>query len=101
MCWVSPRLALVGGTRRSCTTTVGSTQATGRMVKLTNLVQAQTKPMQRFPELPIAVIACKIFQGLIDRYLPEEIDGRVTFLDYGLHRVPKKLKEAVQEASMV
>ena len=54
--------------------------------------------MQRFPELPIAVIACKIFQGLIDRYLPEEIDGRVTFLDYGLHRVPKKLKEAVQES---
>jgi hypothetical protein len=47
--------------------------------------------------LPITVIACKIFQGLIEAYLPPETAARTTFLDYGLHATPKKLKLAVQE----
>ncbi len=47
--------------------------------------------------LPLTVIACKIFQGLIESYLPPEAAARATFLDYGLHATPKKLRLAVQE----
>lgn len=47
--------------------------------------------------LPLTVIACKIFQGLIEAYLPPETAANATFLDYGLHATPKKLKLAVQE----
>jgi hypothetical protein len=54
--------------------------------------------MQPFPLFPIAVIACGVFQGQIEKYLPEESRERINFLDYGLHSTPKKLKEAVQES---
>jgi hypothetical protein len=47
--------------------------------------------------LPVIVIACKVFQNLLENYLPVGIDGRVTFLDYGLHRVPRNLKKELQE----
>jgi hypothetical protein len=47
--------------------------------------------------MPLVVISCKIFQSLLDKFLPAEGIGNITYLDYGLHRVPKKLKEAVQE----
>jgi hypothetical protein len=48
-------------------------------------------------KVPIVVIACKVFQDLIERYLPEEFAGQIRFLDYGLHRVPQKLTLAIQE----
>jgi hypothetical protein len=48
-------------------------------------------------KLPVVVIACKVFQNLLEHYLPPELNGRVTFLDYGLHRVPRNLKKALQE----
>jgi hypothetical protein len=47
--------------------------------------------------LPVVVIACKVFQNLLENYLPAGLDGRVTFLDYGLHRVPRNLKKELQE----
>lgn len=47
--------------------------------------------------LPIAFLACRVFQGWLEKYLPPELSGQVTFLDFGLHRVPKSLKEALQE----
>jgi hypothetical protein len=46
---------------------------------------------------PIVVVACKVFQGLLDRFLPADLSDRVTFLDYGLHENPNKLTEAIQE----
>jgi hypothetical protein len=46
---------------------------------------------------PIVVIACKVFQGLLERFLPSDQADRVTFLDYGLHENPKKLTGALQE----
>ncbi len=52
--------------------------------------------MDDMETLPVVGIACKVFEGLIDRFLPKEIADRVTFLDYGLHRVPTKLTIAVQ-----
>jgi hypothetical protein len=48
--------------------------------------------------LPVVVIACKVFQNLLERHLPEELADKVTFLDYGLHRVPNNLRWSVQSA---
>lgn len=47
--------------------------------------------------LPIVVIACQVFHGLIEKYLPADLAGKTTFLDYGLHATPSKLTTAVQE----
>jgi hypothetical protein len=50
------------------------------------------------PDLPIVFLSCRIFETLLLRYLPAELKERVTFLDYGLHRVPKKLTKSLQAA---
>lgn len=47
--------------------------------------------------LPLVVIACQVFQSLIERFLPEGIAEQINFKDYGLHRVPSKLTWAIQE----
>jgi len=48
--------------------------------------------------LPVIVIACQVFQDLLGRLLPEDLKTNITFMDYGLHRVPSKLTKALQEA---
>jgi len=48
--------------------------------------------------LPVAFLACKVFQGLLEKHLPQELADRITYLDYGLHEAPRKLKTALQEA---
>jgi len=48
--------------------------------------------------LPIVVIACQVFQDLLKRFMPEEMAAQITFMDYGLHRLPEKLTWAVQDA---
>jgi hypothetical protein len=48
--------------------------------------------------LPVVVIACKVFQDLVEHHLPERLAGKITFLDYGLHRVPNNLRWSIQEA---
>lgn len=48
-------------------------------------------------KLPLVVIACKVFQGLLEKFLPAEVAAEITFMDYGLHRVPAKLTWAVQD----
>jgi len=53
--------------------------------------------MPETPALPVVLIACKVFQNFIEKYLPEGLIQSLTFLDYGLHRVPKNLKIALQE----
>ena len=52
--------------------------------------------MNNRPPLPVVVIACKIFQNLIENHLPADLVGQITFLDYGLHRVPRQLRASVQ-----
>ena len=47
--------------------------------------------------LPLVVIACQVFQNLIEKFLPEDLAKQITFKDYGLHSVPSKLTWAVQE----
>lgn len=57
-------------------------------------------------ELPIVVIACKVFQSLIAEHLSKDPSAvsvqtrvkQVTFMDYGLHRVPSNLTWTLQEA---
>jgi hypothetical protein len=46
---------------------------------------------------PIVVIACKVFQELLEHHVPPDVADHITFLDYGLHEFPKLLREAVQE----
>ena len=53
--------------------------------------------MSRSESLPLVVIACKVFQNLLEAYLPEEVASNITFMDYGLHRVPSKLTWSVQD----
>ena len=47
---------------------------------------------QQFPT-SVVFLACKVFEGIVSS--PE--DARTQYLDYGLHTVPKKLKQTVQE----
>lgn len=47
---------------------------------------------------PVVIIACKVFQDLLERFLPDDLTNQITFLDYGLHVFPKKLKLTVQDA---
>jgi hypothetical protein len=42
---------------------------------------------------PVVFLACKVFEGIFEGI--EDVNYR--FLDYGLHSVPKKLNQAVQE----
>lgn len=50
--------------------------------------------------LPVVVIACQVLEDMLERLLPE--NGRsvsqVTFMDYGLHRVPSKMAGTLQDA---
>ena len=47
--------------------------------------------------LPVAVISCAVFQHLLEDMLPQELTVDVTFLDYGLHLIPKNLRATVQK----
>ncbi|HEY5669376.1 MAG TPA: DUF1638 domain-containing protein [Anaerolineales bacterium] len=52
---------------------------------------------QTFPKLPLVIIACQVFQDLIRRLITDEMEAQIVFLDYGLHQVPKKLTQALQD----
>ena len=49
------------------------------------------------PQLPIVLLACKVFQHLLEEHFPKNSVRSIEFLDYGLHAIPKKLTMAVQE----
>jgi hypothetical protein len=46
---------------------------------------------------PIVIIACKVFENLIDLHFPPGEASQIIFMDYGLHRVPKNLKRSLQQ----
>lgn len=50
------------------------------------------------PQLPVVIIACQVLQSLLERLLPPELATQVSFQEYGLHRVPNKLRTALQVA---
>ncbi len=46
---------------------------------------------------PVVIIACRVFQELIQTSLPPDLAGCQThYLDFGLHRTPARLGEALQ-----
>lgn len=47
---------------------------------------------------PIVVIACRVFQDLLERVFPDGAVQQFIFLEYGLHSIPRSLTQAVQEA---
>jgi hypothetical protein len=47
---------------------------------------------------PIVVLACQVFQDLFERFVKDDQIQKFIYLDYGLHSVPRKLTQAVQEA---
>lgn len=48
--------------------------------------------------LPVVVIACRVLQSMLEQLLPPGLASQVTFMDYGLHRVPSKLTWTLQDA---
>jgi hypothetical protein len=50
------------------------------------------------PRTPIVILACRVFQNWLEHLLPEGLADSITFFDYALHRVPKKLRGTIQEA---
>lgn len=53
--------------------------------------------MSQNSPLPVIVIACKVFEKLIEKFFPTEWVKKIVYLDYGLHIVPRKLRLAIQE----
>jgi hypothetical protein len=47
--------------------------------------------------LPVVIIACKVLQDVLERLLPPGLTGSVSFMDYGLHRVPSRMTGTLQE----
>jgi hypothetical protein len=46
---------------------------------------------------PVVVVACKVLQDVLERLLPADLAQNVSFMDYGLHRVPGKMAGTLQE----
>ena len=53
--------------------------------------------MSESKKAPIVVVACRVMQDLMQKYLPAELVDQVTYTDMGLHETPPKLTVAVQE----
>ena len=49
-------------------------------------------------EQPVVVLACDVLQTMIENLLPAHVAEQVTFFDFGLHAVPKKMRVTLQEA---
>ena len=48
-------------------------------------------------QLPVVIVSCRVFQNLLENMIPDDLVESISFLDYGLHSVPKKLKLTIQE----
>jgi hypothetical protein len=48
-------------------------------------------------KLPVVVVSCQVLQDLLADLLPDHLVQQVTFMDYGLHRVPSRMTGALQE----
>lgn len=46
---------------------------------------------------PIVIIACQVFQEMLAKVLPSDLAAQITYLDYGLHRTPRKIVSSVQQ----
>ena len=48
-------------------------------------------------DIPVVIIACQVFQHLIEKRLPPGLADSITYLDYGLHQIPRNLTTHLQE----
>ncbi len=53
--------------------------------------------MTSLNHLPVVFHACQVFQDLIEAHLPADLVQSITYLDYGLHCIPRKLNAYIQE----
>jgi hypothetical protein len=62
--------------------------------------EADTPPPESSPDeaVPVVVLACQVLQDLLTRLLPEGVAHEITYMDYGLHRVPSNMTGTLQEA---
>jgi hypothetical protein len=54
--------------------------------------------MSALEKLPVVVIACQVLQNMLERLLPANLAEQVTYMDYGLHRVPNNMTGTLQAA---
>lgn len=47
---------------------------------------------------PIVIISCRVFQHWLEQLLPPGLDAPITYFDYGLHAVPKNLRQTIHQA---
>ncbi|MGD2143244.1 MAG: DUF1638 domain-containing protein [Anaerolineae bacterium] len=45
----------------------------------------------------LIIIACQVLQDILERLVPPDLAKQITFTDYGLHRVPAKMTQSLQE----
>lgn len=46
---------------------------------------------------PVVILACQVFESLLEQHLPNGLAEKLSYLDYGLHRVPSKLSWTLQD----
>ena len=54
--------------------------------------------MANVEQLPVAVLSCNVLRELMMRNLPDDWARDAVFMDYGLHRVPDRLRTELQGA---
>jgi hypothetical protein len=47
---------------------------------------------------PVVFLACRVFQHWLEELFPKDWTAPVIFFDYGLHAVPKNLRQTLQQA---
>jgi hypothetical protein len=62
--------------------------------------EADIPPPESLPQepFPVVVLTCQVLQDLLTRLLPEGLAHEITYMDYGLHRVPGNMTGTLQEA---
>jgi len=48
--------------------------------------------------LPVVILACRVFENSLEHLIPAEMTTNITFFDYALHSIPKNLRETLQDA---
>lgn len=47
-------------------------------------------------KLSVTIIACRVLQDMFERLMPDDFAFQVKFMDYGMHRVSKKMVQVLQ-----
>jgi hypothetical protein len=47
--------------------------------------------------LPVVVVACQVLQDMLDALLPPDLAADLSYMDYGLHRLPGRMTETLQD----